>query len=109
MISRDMAALGEYGPAVEDALKELRDERVVERMWEGDHTVWGPDAQALGDRQALLETGRRVDLPGGISRRRRGRRTGADDGASVVKGDRRPYGCSQQELQFFGEREARHG
>ena len=43
MISRDTASLGEYGAAVERALAQLRDERVVERMWEGDHTVWGPD------------------------------------------------------------------
>ncbi len=56
MISRDTAALGEYGPAVEGALKELRDERVVERMWEGDHTAWGPEPEEIADRLGWLRS-----------------------------------------------------
>ena len=56
MISRDTAALGEYAPAVEGALKELRDERVVERMWEGDHTAWGPEPEEIADRLGWLRS-----------------------------------------------------
>jgi len=56
VISRDTAALGEYAPAVEGALKELRDERVVERMWEGDHTAWGPEPEEIADRLGWLRS-----------------------------------------------------
>jgi glucose-6-phosphate isomerase len=56
VISRDTAALDEYGPAVEDALKVLRDERVVERMWRGDHTVWGPEPDEIADRLGWLNS-----------------------------------------------------
>jgi transaldolase/glucose-6-phosphate isomerase len=56
MISRDAASLGEYGAAVESALAELRDERVVERMWEGDHTVWGPDPEEIANRLGWLRS-----------------------------------------------------
>ena len=56
MISRDTAALGEHGPAVEEALKELRDERVVERMWRGDYTAWGPEPDEIADRLGWLNS-----------------------------------------------------
>ncbi len=50
------AHLGEYGPAVEGALAELGDERVVERMWEGDHTVWGPEPEEIANRLGWLRS-----------------------------------------------------
>jgi len=56
MISRDTASLGGYGATVERALAELRDERVVERMWEGDHTVGGPDPDEIGNRLGWLRS-----------------------------------------------------
>jgi transaldolase / glucose-6-phosphate isomerase len=56
MISRDTASLGGYGATVERALAELRDERVVERMWEGDHTVWGPDPDEIANRLGWLRS-----------------------------------------------------
>ena len=56
MISRDAASLGEYEAAVEGALVALRDERVVERMWEGDHTVWGPDPEEIANRLGWLRS-----------------------------------------------------
>jgi transaldolase/glucose-6-phosphate isomerase len=56
MISRDTASLGGYGATVERALAELRDERVVERMWEGDHTVWGPDPDEIANRVGWLRS-----------------------------------------------------
>lgn len=54
MISSDTASLGGYANGVENALKELRDERVVERMWEGDHTVWGPEPEEIANRLGWL-------------------------------------------------------
>ena len=54
MISSDAAFLGGYAGGVENALKELRDERVVERMWEGDHTVWGPEPEEIANRLGWL-------------------------------------------------------
>jgi hypothetical protein len=56
MISRDAASLGEYGQSVEGAVAELRDERVVERMWEGDHTVWGPEPDEIANRLGWLRS-----------------------------------------------------
>ena len=54
MISSDATSLGPYADAVENALKELSDERVVERMWEGDHTVWGPEPEEIANRLGWL-------------------------------------------------------
>ena len=56
MISRDTASLGEYGATVERALAQLRDERAVERMWEGDHTVWGPEPDEIANRLGWLRS-----------------------------------------------------
>lgn len=54
MASRDSAHLGEYEGVVSSALGELRDERVIERMWEGDHTVWGPEPEEIANRLGWL-------------------------------------------------------
>ena len=48
--------LGEYGSAVDGALAELRENRVVERMWEGDHTVWGPEPEEIANRLGWLRS-----------------------------------------------------
>ncbi|CAA9486987.1 MAG: Glucose-6-phosphate isomerase [uncultured Rubrobacteraceae bacterium] len=56
MISSDAASLGGYAGGVENALKDLRDERVVERMWEGDHTVWGPEPEEIANRLGWLRS-----------------------------------------------------
>ncbi|MDX6380077.1 MAG: hypothetical protein QOI57_1101, partial [Rubrobacteraceae bacterium] len=42
MVARHTADLGECQDVVEAALAGLEEERVVERTWAGDHTVWGP-------------------------------------------------------------------
>ena len=54
MASRDSAHLGEYEGTVSGALSELRDERVIERMWEVDHTVWGPEPEEIANRLGWL-------------------------------------------------------
>ncbi|MGI8538366.1 MAG: hypothetical protein ACR2N0_01100, partial [Rubrobacteraceae bacterium] len=56
MSSRYDAHLGEFEDAVANALAELRGERVVERMWEGDHTVWSPDPEETANRLGWLES-----------------------------------------------------
>lgn len=42
--------LGGYRDSVERALKELRDQRVVRRIWEHDHTVWKPEPDEISNR-----------------------------------------------------------
>ena len=46
----------EYGAAVDGVLDELRENRVVERMWEGDHTVWGPEPEEIANRLGWLQS-----------------------------------------------------
>lgn len=53
---KDNASLGKYEDAVSGALSELREERVVERMLEGDHTVWGPEPEEIANRLGWLES-----------------------------------------------------
>ncbi len=48
--------LGEYRAAVDGVLAELRENRVVERMWEGDHTVWGPEPEEIANRLGWLRS-----------------------------------------------------
>jgi len=56
MTHRDAAFLGEYDTAIAGALSELREERVVERMWDGDHTVWGPEPDEIANRLGWLHS-----------------------------------------------------
>ncbi|MGH3090098.1 MAG: bifunctional transaldolase/phosoglucose isomerase, partial [Rubrobacteraceae bacterium] len=56
MSARYSVSLGRYEESVANALGELRDERVVERMWEGDHTVWGPEPDEIANRLGWLES-----------------------------------------------------
>lgn len=46
--------LGEYGPAVDAALQELRQANVVERIYKKDHTVWRSDPTEITDRLGWL-------------------------------------------------------
>ena len=48
------ANLGAYQPAVDAALAELRDDRVMDRIWSHDHTVWKPDPREISDRLGWL-------------------------------------------------------
>jgi len=50
----DATGLGHLAPAVEARLAALERDRVVERTWERDHTVWKPDPQEITDRLGWL-------------------------------------------------------
>lgn len=46
--------LGAYQTIVTDALAEMEAERVLPRIWEGDHTVWRPDPAEITNRLGWL-------------------------------------------------------
>jgi len=46
-------ALG-FESAVDRALAEIRDNRVIGRMWTGDHTLWGPEPDEISNRLGWL-------------------------------------------------------
>ena len=48
--------LGRYQGLVDQALAEIRDERVVERIWERDHTVWKPEPAEIANRLGWLQS-----------------------------------------------------
>ncbi|RME01708.1 MAG: bifunctional transaldolase/phosoglucose isomerase, partial [Calditrichaeota bacterium] len=50
------AHLGSFQPVVEEALKELRDHQVVQRIWQHDHTVWKPDPTEIRNRLGWLHS-----------------------------------------------------
>ncbi|WP_119071053.1 glucose-6-phosphate isomerase [Rubrobacter indicoceani] len=56
MIRRHGTTLGQYEAAVSGALSDLRANRAVERMLEGDHTLWGPEPDEIADRLGWLES-----------------------------------------------------
>ncbi len=56
MTPPDTASLGAYTDAVTGALAELRDGRVPQRMWQGDHTVWGPEPDEIANRLGWLHS-----------------------------------------------------
>jgi len=47
--------LGPYQGLVDQALAEIRDERVVARIWERDHTVWKPEPAEITNRLGWLQ------------------------------------------------------
>jgi glucose-6-phosphate isomerase len=46
--------LGDHRDAVASALAAARRDRVVRRIWEGDHTLWKPDPDGVADRLGWL-------------------------------------------------------
>jgi transaldolase/glucose-6-phosphate isomerase len=50
------ANLGKYQEAVEAALDEITGERIVERIWAHDHTVWKPDPAEITNRLGWLHS-----------------------------------------------------
>ncbi|MEX2160869.1 MAG: hypothetical protein WD751_03050 [Anaerolineales bacterium] len=46
---------GEYSSAVEAALRKAEADRLVERIWSRDHTVWKPDPTEIADRLGWLD------------------------------------------------------
>ncbi len=48
--------LGEYEAPVKQVLAELKRERIVERIWEHDYTVWKPQPEEIANRLGWLES-----------------------------------------------------
>jgi transaldolase / glucose-6-phosphate isomerase len=48
------ASLGQYQPAVDAALAELDRQKVIQRIWEGDYTVWKPAPVEISNRLGWL-------------------------------------------------------
>ncbi|MBN2283994.1 MAG: glucose-6-phosphate isomerase [Deltaproteobacteria bacterium] len=50
--------LGDYRPLLDDAFAELRDENVVERIYDGDHRLWKSTPEEVADRLGWVESPR---------------------------------------------------
>jgi glucose-6-phosphate isomerase len=50
------AHLGPYQEAVDEALAEMADDRIVKRIWAHDHTVWKPEPKGITNRLGWLNT-----------------------------------------------------
>jgi len=48
--------LGQFQPAVDGALKEMTDQRIVKRIWQHDHTVWRPEPTEITNRLGWLHS-----------------------------------------------------
>ncbi len=53
---RELAELGTYQAAVDAALAEMAENRVVARIWAHDHTVWKPEPTEIANRLGWLHT-----------------------------------------------------
>ena len=54
-VELSLEGLGNYRQDVETALAELDEQRVVERIWQHDHTLWKPDPKEIANRLGWLE------------------------------------------------------
>jgi transaldolase/glucose-6-phosphate isomerase len=61
---QDSANLGRYQAAVDRALEEIREDRVIERIWEHDHTVWKPEPDEISNRLGWLRSPE--EMPGAL-------------------------------------------
>lgn len=50
------AELGDFQESVDKTLQELKDKRVISRIWEHDHTVWKPDPTEITNRLGWLHS-----------------------------------------------------
>ena len=46
--------LGSYQSAVDSALRQMRADSVISRIWAGDHTVWKPEPTEISNRLGWL-------------------------------------------------------
>lgn len=53
-LSPDSVSLGNCQESVTHTLARLKSERIVQRIWEADHTVWDPDPTEISDRLGWL-------------------------------------------------------
>ena len=54
MGERFSTSLGKYQIRVDEALAEMKKEKILERIWTGDHTVWKPDPGEIQNRLGWL-------------------------------------------------------
>ncbi|MSQ25773.1 MAG: glucose-6-phosphate isomerase [Dehalococcoidia bacterium] len=54
-ITTQLEGLGDLRPRAETALRRLARDRVIERIWRRDHTVWHPQPTEIADRLAWLD------------------------------------------------------
>jgi glucose-6-phosphate isomerase len=54
------STLGKYARAVEEALAEMSEARILGRVWERDHTVWSPDPTEIANRLGWLDVAERT-------------------------------------------------
>jgi glucose-6-phosphate isomerase len=55
-IRQNSANLGRYHAAVDRAPEGIREDRVIERVWEHDHTLWKPEPDEISNRLGWLRT-----------------------------------------------------
>jgi len=53
---RESASLGSYQTLVEGAIERMAKERILPRIWEGDHTVWKPEPTEVSNRLGWLHS-----------------------------------------------------
>lgn len=51
---RFSASLGSYQKRVDTALNTISEQRIIQRIWQKDHTVWKPDPQEISNRLGWL-------------------------------------------------------
>ena len=54
-------SVGENSKLVDETIKKLNDENVIERIWKKDHTVWSNDPTEISNRLGWLDS---VDVTG---------------------------------------------
>ena len=55
-IIAENSTLGPLAPPHESAMSALRDEEIVSRIWQRDHTVWGPEPTEIANRLGWLDS-----------------------------------------------------
>lgn len=63
-IGQDSANLGRFQAAVGRALEDIREDRVIERVWEHDHTLWKPAPDWISNRLGWLRSPE--EMPGAL-------------------------------------------
>jgi glucose-6-phosphate isomerase len=59
MLREDIkVSLGDYQKMVDEALSEINDNSIIERICSHDHTVWKPEAEGIGNRLGWLKIAR---------------------------------------------------
>ncbi len=59
-------SLGEYRRGVQDAVRKLSEENIIQRLWDHDHTLWNPDPREISNRLGWLQCPKHMPsyLPG---------------------------------------------